>query len=71
MEELLFSGTLDGEALVKDILNTDGVSSITDENGKSYWWNTIDKTKKYQIRKYKYDRALQDYSVISYKIKEV
>ena len=29
MEELLFSGTLDGEALVKDILNTDGVSSIT------------------------------------------
>jgi hypothetical protein len=71
MEELLFSGTLDGEALVKDILNTDGVSSITDEEGKSYWWNTIDKTKKYQIRKYKYDRALQDYSVISYKIKEL
>ena len=71
MEELLFSGTLDGEALVKDILNTDGVSSITDENGKSYWWNTIDKTKKYRVRKYEYDRALQDYSVISYKIKEV
>ena len=71
MEELLFSGTSDGEALVKDILNTDGVSSITDENGKSYWWNTIDKTKKYRVRKYEYDRALQDYSVISYKIKEV
>ncbi len=71
MEELLFSGTLDGEALVKDILNTDGVSSIRDNNGKSYWWNTIDKTKKYQVRKYEYDRALQDYSVISYKIKEV
>lgn len=51
MEELLFSKTLDGESLVKDILNTDGVSSITDEEGKSYWWNTIDKTKKYQIRK--------------------
>lgn len=71
MEELLFSETLDGESLVKDILNTDGVSSITDDNGKRYWWNTIDKTKKYQVRKYKYDRALQDYSVISYKIKEV
>ena len=42
MEELLFSGTLDGEALVKDILNTEGVSFITDENGKSYWWNTIE-----------------------------
>ena len=71
MEELLYSKTLDGEALVKDILNTDGVSSITDENGKSYWWNTIDKTKKYQVRKYSYDRALQYYSVISYKIKEL
>ena len=71
MEELLFSGTLDGEALVKDILNTDGVSSITDDNGKSYWWNTINKTKKYQVKKYEYERALQDYSVISYKIKEI
>ena len=71
MAELLYSKTLDGEALVKDILNTDGVSSITDENGKSYWWNTIDKTKKYQVRKYEYDRALQDYTVISYKIKEI
>ena len=69
--ELLFSKTMDGESLVKDIINTDGVSSITDENGKSYWWNTIDRTKKYKVRKYKYDRALQDYSVISYKIKEI
>lgn len=71
MEELLFSGTLDGEALVKDILNTDGVSSITDYNRKSYWWNTIDKTKKYQVKKFEYERALQDYPVISYKIKEI
>ena len=69
--ELLFSKTMDGESLVKDIINTDGVSSITDENGKSYWWNTIDMTKKYKVRKYEYDRALQDYSVISYKIKEI
>ena len=71
MEKLLFSKTLDGESLVKDILNTDGVSSITDYNGKRYWWNTIDKSKNYQIKKYKYDRALQDYSVISYKIKVI
>lgn len=71
MEELLFDNIMDGESLVKDILNTDGVSSIRDNNGKSYWWNTIDKTKKYQVRKYEYDRALQDYSVISYKIKEL
>lgn len=46
MEELLLKETLDGESLVRDILNTDGVSSIIDENGKSYWWNTIDRTKK-------------------------
>jgi hypothetical protein len=71
MKELLFSKTMDGESLVKDILRTDGVSSITDENGKSYWWNTIDRTKKYKVRKYEYERALQDYSVISYKIKEI
>ena len=69
--ELLFSKTMDGESLVKDIINTDGVSSIIDENGKSYWWNTIDQTKKYKVRKYEYDRALQDYSVNSYKIKEI
>ena len=71
MEELLFDNIMDGESLVKDILNTDGVSTIKDNNGKSYWWNTIDKTKKYRVRKYEYDRALQDYSVISYKIKEI
>ena len=71
MEDLLFEKTMDGESLVKDIVKTDGVSSIRDNNGKSYWWNTIDKTKKYQVRKYEYDRALQDYSVISYEIKEL
>jgi hypothetical protein len=71
MEELLLDTIMNGESLVKDILNTDGVSSITDDNGKSYWWDTIDKAKKYQVRKYEYDRALQDYSVISYKIKEL
>ena len=71
MADLLFDKIMDGESLVKDILNTDGVSSIMDNNGKSYWWNTIDETKKYQVRKYEYDRALQDYSVISYRIKEL
>ena len=71
MEELLFNNIMDGESLVKDILKTDGVSSIRDNNGKSYWWNTIDKAKKYRVRKYEYDRALQDYSIISYKIEEL
>ena len=68
---LLFDKILDGESLVKDIIKTDGVSSITDDNGKSYWWDTIDRTKKYYVKKYEYERALQDYSVISYKIKEL
>ena len=71
MAELLFDNIMDGESLVKDILRTDGVSSITDNNGKSYWWNTIDKAKKYRVKKYEYDRALQAYSVISYKIKDL
>ena len=71
MEELLFDKTLDGESLVKDILNTENVSSIRDENGKAYWWNTIDKTKTYQVKKYEYDRALQYYPVISYEINEL
>lgn len=70
MEELLFRGILDGESLVRDILDTDRVSSIVDGHGKSYWWNTIDKAKTYQVEKYEYDRALQDYSFIYYKIKE-
>lgn len=37
MEELLFNKVLGGEELVKDILNTDNVSSIRDQTGKSYW----------------------------------
>ena len=71
MEDLLFNKVLGGEELVKDILNTDNVSSIRDQTGKSYWWNTIDKKKKYQVEKYEYERALQYYPVISYIIKEV
>ena len=71
MEDLLFNKVLGGEELVKDILNTDNVSSIRDQTGKSYWWNTIDKKKKYQVEKYEYERALQYYPVIFYIIKEV
>ena len=32
MVRLLFDKNMDGESLVKDILNTDDVSSIIDEN---------------------------------------
>ena len=68
MEEL-FNKTMDGESLVKEVIKNPG--SITDESGNSYWWDTIDRLKKYQVRKYEYNRALQDYSVISYKIREI
>ena len=69
MEELLFDKTMDGASLVNEVIDSPG--SITDESGKSYWWNTIDKTKTYQVKKYEYTRALQPYPVISYKIKEL
>ena len=71
MEDLLFNKVLGGEELVKDILNTDNVSYIRDKTGQSYWWDTIDKKKKYQVEKYEYERALQYYPVIFYIIKEV
>jgi hypothetical protein len=67
--ELIYNKVLDGEELVKEVLKEHG--SITDDKGNSYWWNTIDKSKKYQVKKHEYDRALQDYPVISYKIKEI
>ena len=71
MEDLLFNKVLVGEELVKDILNTDNVSYIRDNVGNSYWWNTIDKKKKYQVEKHEYERALQDYPIIFYIINEV
>ena len=71
MEELLFNKVLVGEELVKDILNTNNVSCIRDKVGNSHWWNTIDKKKKYQVEKYEYERALQDYPIIFYIINEV
>lgn len=67
--ELIYNKVLDGESLVKEVLKEHG--SVTDDKGKSYWWNTIDRTKKYQVKKCEYDRALQDFPVITYKIKEI
>ena len=71
MEDLLFNKVLGGEELIKDILNTDNVSYIRDQAGNLHWWYTIDKKKKYQVEKYEYERALQDYPIIFYIIKEV
>lgn len=67
--ELIYDKILDGEELAKEVLKSHG--HISDENGEEYWWNTIDKSKKYQVKKYEYNRALQDYPVITYKIKEI
>lgn len=69
MEEMIYNKVLDGESLVKELLKEHG--SVTDDKGNSYWWDTINRTKRYQVRKYEYQRALQDYPVISYKIKEL
>ena len=67
--DLIYDKVMDGESLSKEVMEHHGY--VTDENGKSYWWNTIDRTKTYRVKKYEYDRALQYYSVISYKIKEI
>ena len=67
-EDLVYDKTMDGESLIKEVLEDRG--SIIDNNGKSYWWDTIDSSKRYQVRKYEYCRAFQ-YPVYSYKIKEL
>lgn len=69
MEDLVYEGILDGEALVKKYLDSRG--HIIDDKGNRIYWGRIDKAKKYQVKKYEYDRALQYYPVITYKIKEI
>lgn len=69
MHELLYDKILDGKTLSEEIFKSGG--SAIDENGKSYWWDTIDKTKNYQVKKYEYTRLLHPDSVISYRIKEL
>lgn len=69
MENMVYDKVLDGESLVKEVLEYPG--SVKDDKGNTYWWNTIDRTKRYQVRKFEYERALQYYPVISYEIKEL
>lgn len=70
-DDLIYEKNLSGEELVNDVLKTDKVGSITDENGKSYWWDTIDKTKKYHVKKWEYYRNFQPCSWTYYRIKEL
>lgn len=69
--DLIFEKTMSGVSLVKDIIDEDHVSSITDDKGNRYWDNTIDQTKNYLVKKYEYYRNFQPCSWIIYKIKEV
>jgi len=69
MKEMIYNKVLDGESFVKELLKEHG--SVRDDKGNSYWCDTIDRTKRYQVKKYEYQRALQDYPVIYYKIKEI
>lgn len=69
MADLVYDKTLDGKALAKEVMEDHG--SIIDNNGKSYWADTIDTTKNYRVKKYEYWRALQDYPIVSYKIEEI
>ena len=70
-EDLIYKKELDGEALVKDIVNTDHVGSITDDSGKSYWWDTIDKSKRYFVIKWEHYRNFQPCSWTHYRIQEI
>lgn len=71
---LLYERDMDGESLVKDVLNNgrDCVDIVDDETHEIYYWNTIDRSKKYHvIRVTEYFRLAWDYSKITYHIKEI
>lgn len=70
-DDLIYEKKLSGKSLIKDILDTDNISPITDDTGKSYWWNTIDESKEYLVKKYEYYRNFQPCSWTYYRIKEL
>lgn len=71
-EEFLKECNMDGESLVKDILyarsSGNSVCILDDETRKRYYWNTIDRSKKYHVRVTEYFR---NYSKHIYYIKEI
>lgn len=72
-DDLLWERDMDGESLVKDILNSSGhpIDIIDDETHKKYYWNTIDRSKKYHVRVTEYFGLAWDYSKLNYYIKEI
>lgn len=69
----LWERDMDGESLVKDIFNNgrDFVDIVNDETHEMYYWNTIDRSKKYHVRVIEYFRLAWDYSKLTYHIKEI
>lgn len=72
-DDLLYERDMDGKSLVKDILSNTGysVDIVNDETHKFYYWDTIDKSKKYHVRVTEYSRLAWDYSKLTYHIKEI
>lgn len=72
-DDLLWERDMDGESLVKDVLNHNGhsIDIVDDETHKIYFWNTIDRSKKYHVRVIEYFRLAWDYSKLTYHIKEI
>ena len=72
-EDFLWERDIDGESLVKDILNSSGhsIDIVNDETHEFYYWNTIDKSKRYYVRVTEYSRLAWDYSKLTYHIKEI
>lgn len=72
-DDLLYERDMDGETLVKDILSHNGhsVGIIDDETHEIYYWNTINRTKKYHVRVTEYFRLAWDWSKLTYHIKEI
>lgn len=70
-DDVIYRKELSGEELVKDIINTSHVGSIRDEKGNSFYWDTIDKTKRYFVIKWEYYRNFQPCSWTYYKIREL
>jgi len=69
MEELIFDKIIDGASLMNVLVDADDrVGSIRDDKGKIYSCFPIDKTKNYQVKKY---RALQPYAVTNYEIQVI
>jgi len=70
---LVFERDMTGESLVKDILNSSShsIDIVDDETHEIYYWNTIDRSKKYHVRVTEYSRLAWDYSKLTYHIKEI